>query len=165
MGEQPDDAFEGFVGALDYPMFIVTTSAGDENAGCLVGFATQSSIDPPRFLVGLSQNNHTFSVVRAATHLGVHLITRDDVELAELFGGQSGDHTDKFARCAWHRGPAGTPILDAACAWFVGSIVDRFDLGDHVGHLLAPVAGYTSDSEPTFLTFSDVKDLKPGHQA
>lgn len=165
MGEKLGDAFEEFVGLLDYPMFIVTANACDENAGCLVGFATQSSIDPPRFLVGLSQNNHTYSVARAATHLGVHLITRDDVELARLFGSQSGDHLDKFSRCAWHRGPTGVPILEAACAWFVGSIVGRFDLGDHVGHLLEPVAGYATDTHPTFVSFADVKDLDPGHQA
>jgi flavin reductase (DIM6/NTAB) family NADH-FMN oxidoreductase RutF len=48
------EAFEKLVSLLDYPMFVVTTRAGDESAGCLVGFATQVSIRPPRFIVGLS---------------------------------------------------------------------------------------------------------------
>ena len=43
-----------FCDLLDYPMFIVTTRAGDERSGCLVGFASQVSIRPRRFLVGLS---------------------------------------------------------------------------------------------------------------
>ena len=46
------EAFEKLVSLLDYPMFVVTTRAGDESAGCLVGFASQVSIRPPRFLVG-----------------------------------------------------------------------------------------------------------------
>ncbi len=36
---------------IDYPMFIVTAAAGGRRAGCLVGFTTQCSIHPPRFLI------------------------------------------------------------------------------------------------------------------
>jgi flavin reductase (DIM6/NTAB) family NADH-FMN oxidoreductase RutF len=39
---------------LDYTMVVVTAQADAGPAGCLVGFSTQSSIDPPRFLVCLS---------------------------------------------------------------------------------------------------------------
>jgi flavin reductase (DIM6/NTAB) family NADH-FMN oxidoreductase RutF len=47
--------FNSLVGDLEYPMFIVTARAEEEPLGCLVGFATQTSIDPPRFAVCLSQ--------------------------------------------------------------------------------------------------------------
>jgi len=56
------EAFEKLVSLLDYPMFVVTTRVDDEWAGCLVGFTSQVSIRPPRFLVGLSKRNHTFRV-------------------------------------------------------------------------------------------------------
>jgi hypothetical protein len=52
--------FHALVGGLEYPMFIVTARAGGEPLGCLVGFATQTSIRPPRFLVCLSHNNRTY---------------------------------------------------------------------------------------------------------
>ena len=70
------EAFEKLVSMLDYPMYIVTTQADDERAGCLVGFTSQVSIGPPRFLVGLSERNHTFRVAQRATHLAVHLLPR-----------------------------------------------------------------------------------------
>ena len=44
-----DDAFEKLVDLLDYPMFVVTAHAEGVAAGCLVGFASQTSIHPPRF--------------------------------------------------------------------------------------------------------------------
>lgn len=160
-----DSAFEDFVDLLDYPMFVVTVQADGQTGGCLVGFATQASIDPPTFLVGLSTQNHTTSVARTATHLAVHLLPRDELKLAELFGGETGDAVDKFRQCDWHVGPEGTRILDSALAWFVGEIIARFDMGDHVGHLLAPVAGGTSDTERRPVYFGDVKDLSPGHGA
>ena len=166
MGDQQGDgAFDSLASLLDYPMFIVTTAVGRHPAGCLVGFASQTSIDPARFLVGLSRRNHTFTVAQNADHLAVHLLLREDLPLAELFGGTTGDSTDKFARCAWHDGPAGMPILDAAPAWFVGRIVGRFDLGDHAGHLLKPVTGNAPDELGELMKYSDVRDMKPGHEA
>ena len=150
--------------AIDYPLFIVTTvGEGGERSGCLIGFATQCSIEPPRFLAGLSVKNHTFRVAQSASHLAVHVIAKQDKDLAELFGGETGDEVDKFARCAWRDGPEGVPILDDVDAWFVGEIIERVELGDHVGHLLAPVA--VQLARPDNFESRDANDIKAGHPA
>src|SRR5689334_7925211 len=95
-----DETFTSLMGELDYPMFIVTTSADDgERSGCLIGFATQISIKPPRFLVGLSDKNRTYRVVQRADHVAVHFVPADGTEIAELFGSETGDEIDKFTRC------------------------------------------------------------------
>src|SRR3954454_16998385 len=117
------DAFEGVVGDLEYPMFIVTARAGEELLGCLVGFATQASIDPPRFVACLSHNNRTYREGRDAPALGVHAVPADAPDLAELFGGETADDTDKFARTAWHDGPHDVPILERCENWFVGKVL------------------------------------------
>src|SRR3954469_4029166 len=125
-------SFNSLMSELDYPMFIVTTVADDgERSGCLIGFATQISIKPPRFLAGLSHKNHTYRVAKGADLLGVHFVPEDEDELAELFGGETGDESDKFERCEWHEGAGGVPILDALPNRFVGRIVERVDAGDH----------------------------------
>lgn len=166
MTDDPDrEPFEKVVAALDYPMFVVTTLAAGQRSGCLVGFATQTSINPPKFLVGLSRKNATYRLATEASHLAVHLVAREHLALAELFGTETGDRTDKFARCQWRDGPAGLPILEDAAAWFVGEIVERFDVGDHVGHLLQPIAGEAPDGLQDWVTFADVRDLEPGHDA
>jgi len=92
---------------LDYPMFIVTARDGRELAGCLIGFATQTSIHPPRMLVCLSRENRTTRVARRSPALAVHLVPADRLDLAELFGGETGDDVDKFSRCAWDEGRRG----------------------------------------------------------
>lgn len=160
------EAFEHVVALLDYPMFVVTTRVGDQRTGCLVGFSSQVSIHPPRYLVGLSKRNHTYRVAeQGATHLAVHLLAEDHVDVARLFGSETGDRVDKFSRCRWVDGPEGLPILSDAAAWFAGRILDRFDLGDHVGHVIEPVAGAAPDQLGNLVTFADVKDLEPGHEA
>ncbi|MFF9765638.1 flavin reductase family protein [Streptomyces sp. NPDC053086] len=145
-------------------MCVVTAVAGDERAGCLVGFASQCSIQPPRFVVWLSKANHTYRVARTAQHLTVHLLTRDQRDLAELFGGETGDEVDKFARLDWREGPVGSAVLDGAAAWFVGTVLHRIDGGDHVGHVLDPVEWGEGPDGP-LLRLSDAVTIEAGHPA
>jgi flavin reductase (DIM6/NTAB) family NADH-FMN oxidoreductase RutF len=158
--------FEKIVGRLDYPMFVATTvGAGGERAGCLVGFATQCSIDPARFLVCVSDKNRTYRVLRGAEALALHVVPADAADVVELFGGETADDVgDKFERCDWRQGPDGLPILERCPSWFAGRILDRIELGDHVGHLVEPYAGeagYDGRAYP----FSRAKDVDPGHEA
>jgi flavin reductase (DIM6/NTAB) family NADH-FMN oxidoreductase RutF len=162
--DHDDRAFQGLLGRLDYPMLLVTTAGHDgERAGCLVGFATQTSIDPPRFLACISDKNRTYRVAQAADAMVVHLVPADRRDVAELFGGETGDDTDKFDRAAWREGPAGLPLIDACPTWFSGRILDRIVLGDHVGYLLEPFAG--NDAGDRWLGFTRAKEIDPGHEA
>ena len=161
--EDVAETFQNIAGRLDYPMFVVTTAGGGERAGCLVGFAQQCSIDPARFMVFLSNKNHTYRVAQNARFLAVHVVPDDRRDIAELFGTRTGDDTDKLAACTWTPGPGDVPVLDACPDAFVGEILQRSDVGDHGAFLVRPVAGRAGGS--SFLGFQQVKDLDPGHDA
>jgi flavin reductase (DIM6/NTAB) family NADH-FMN oxidoreductase RutF len=165
MPDPMTDGWQAVAALLDYPMFVVTTRAGDERSGCLVGFATQVSVEPARFLIGLSKNNHTYRVATDADRLVVHLLDRSRRNLAELFGATTGDQVDKFACCDWHDGPGAVPVLDGAAAWFSGPVIGTYPVGDHVGFLVEMDAADVRDPDATLLTFSAVKDVAPGHEA
>lgn len=156
-------SFERLMAELDYSLFIVTACADGERSGCLVGFASQVSIHPPRFLVCLSVKNRTYSVALGASVLVVHFVPQQAQELALLFGGETGDDTDKFSRCDWHEGPDGTPVLAELEDWFAGRVLERRDLGDHCGFLLEPIAGEAHRSGHP-LTFRRAKWIEPGHE-
>jgi flavin reductase (DIM6/NTAB) family NADH-FMN oxidoreductase RutF len=159
------DAFDRIVGNLDYPMFVVTVAADGERSGCLVGFAAQCSIDPPRFFVWVSKKNHTSRVADRSPVFALHVLRRGDLEIARLFGEHSGDEIDKFARCDWQPGPGGVPVL-TGYDWFAGRVVDRTDSGDHVGYLLDLLDdGCAERADEPQLGFQDVRDFDPGHDA
>jgi flavin reductase (DIM6/NTAB) family NADH-FMN oxidoreductase RutF len=155
--------FAKFARTLDYPLYVVTTAADGERSGCLIGFATQCSIRPPRFLACLSKKNHTYELALRAGTLAVHRIEKDRKALAELFGGETGDEVDKFAQVAWHEAH-GVPVLQDCASWFAGTILERIDLGDHMGFLLDPV-----DARPAAgagqLTYQQARDIEAGHKA
>ena len=161
-GDGTEHAFSQLTQELDTPMFIATALAGGERSGCLVGFATQASIHPPRFLVCISVKNHTHRVARAADAIGIHVVPDGERDLAELFGGETGDEIDKFDRTAWHPAPDGTPLLDGCPDRFVGRVVERLDLGDHTGFLLEPIhAEYRGERHQ--LSMQRALAIDPGH--
>jgi flavin reductase (DIM6/NTAB) family NADH-FMN oxidoreductase RutF len=146
-------------------MFIATArSEAGEAAGCLIGFASQCSLDPPRFLVCLSKANRTYRVAKEADTLAVHFVPSSAGALAELFGGRTGDEHDKFSSCEWTEGPGGVPILAECSNWFAGRVLDRLDLGDHVGFLLDPLDVEVGVPQAEF-TFHRARRIDPGHEA
>ena len=151
-------------GAFPAPVFVVTACAAGRRAGCLVGFATEVSIDPARFLACISRRNATFPVAMQAGRLAVHALTEQERGIAQLFGGQTGDEVDKFSLCEWIPAEDGTPILTACATWFLGRIVERIDLGDHVGCVLHPER-WQDGGEIAPLTTRDLGEMRPGHPA
>lgn len=117
----------------------------------------------PAPLSGLHlKKNHTLPLARRATLLAVHVIEEKNKNIAELFGGETGDEVDKFARLSWHLAH-GVPILDACQRWFAGSILEQIDFGDHVGFLLEPI-DTEQNAASEQLTFQGARDIEPGHK-
>jgi flavin reductase (DIM6/NTAB) family NADH-FMN oxidoreductase RutF len=159
------NAFDDIVATVDYPMIVVTAAANGENSGCLAGFHTQCSIDPPRWLVCVSQANHTHDVVRAASTVAVHVLRTSQEGVATLFGSESGDEVDKFAHCEWSRGPDDVPVL-ADTDWFAGRVLERADVGDHTALLLEVLPdGSAARADEPQLGFQQVREVEPGHDA
>lgn len=162
-----DDAFDELVAAMDTAMVVVTTASFDGDVdGCLVGFHAQCSIDPPRAAVWLSKANRTHELAQQASHLVVHLLGPDDRDVAEHFGGQTGDDVDKLAGWDWEPGPGGAPLLARCPSRFVGEIVESASgIGDHDLFVLDVVEASVASGSPGPLRLSAVTDIEPGHAA
>ena len=162
--EEVEKTVQRLVASLNYPVVIVTVAAGQRRSGCLVGFWTQCSIHPPRFLICISDKNATHAVATEADVLALHLLGPEDRELSELFGEETGDEIDKFTRCGWDVGPDGVPLLRDCAGYIAGRVLRRDDVGDHTAFLIEPVA---AEQRRPFqqLGFQDVKEMEPGHEA
>ena len=144
------------------PLHIVTASDGDRRDGCLVAFATQASMKPARMLVCLSTANMTYRIALSSPLLAVHLVPADRHDLAALFGGRTGDDTDKLSDVAWTAGPGGLPLLDGCPVRLIGRVVSRHPFGDHEGFLLEPLEDADVAEQEPLLT-REAKDIRAGH--
>lgn len=156
--------FTSLMGSVNSAAVVVTTVADDIQAGCLVGYHTQSSIAPQQYCFWLSKANHTYRAGLLATHFAVHFLTAEDLPLAQHFATRSGDDTDKFADLdlaadAEH----GVPLLQDCPNRMVVerlSIVD--DGGDHVC-VTARVVDAESTGKFTPLRIADLGKMAPAH--
>jgi flavin reductase (DIM6/NTAB) family NADH-FMN oxidoreductase RutF len=112
--------------------------------------------------VWLSKVNRTYRVASAAPTLVVHLLRSGDTDLAQWFGGETGDEVDKFAGVDWQPGPDGCPVLQRL-DWFAGSILERVDTGDHVAFVLVPVSGRVHRSSVGQLSSAELGAIDAGH--
>jgi flavin reductase (DIM6/NTAB) family NADH-FMN oxidoreductase RutF len=152
-----------FFDAIDYPYFVVTVRSPEaEMSGCLAGFVTQCSIDPPNFLVCISKVNHTLRVAECSPGMGLHLLGQHQVDLARLFGEVTGDLVDKFALVDWRLGSTGAPLLVDAAVSLEGQILGHFSVGDHETFLMRGVRAVAGGPEG-LLTFRSAPPLQPGH--
>jgi flavin reductase (DIM6/NTAB) family NADH-FMN oxidoreductase RutF len=160
-----EDAFDSLMASVDNPMIIVTTAVAGERAGCLVGFHSQSAIDPERYCIWLSKANHTYRLALRSSYLAVHFLTTDDLDVAEHFGTLTGDDVDKFEGVATRAGADGVPLLERCPHRMVVRRVALLDEGgDHVCLSSECVdAETTGRFEP--LRLSAVEHLQPGHES
>jgi len=154
-----------YLDRIDYPYYVVTVRSDDAAmSGCLVGFVTQSSISPPNFLVCISKVNHTFGVAEHASGMGLHLLGNDQVELARLFGEETGDEIDKFAACDWRLGSTGAPMLVDSAVSLEGHILGHFSAGDHEAFLVRGVRAVAGANQGLLMLRNGPR-LHPGHPA
>ncbi|MFZ0249876.1 MAG: flavin reductase family protein [Acidimicrobiales bacterium] len=159
------DDLAPFFDLIDYPYYVVTVRSPEADmSGCLAGFVTQCSIDPPNFIVCISKVNHTFGVAAHAEGMGLHLLGRHQAELARLFGEETGDLVDKFASVDWRLGSTGAPLLVEAAVSMEGQILGHFSVGDHEAFLMRAIRATGSDHSG-LLTFRNAPPIHPGHPA
>jgi flavin reductase (DIM6/NTAB) family NADH-FMN oxidoreductase RutF len=159
----PDEALGAYFERIDFPYYVVTVRTTEgEMSGCLAGFVTQCSIDPPNFLVCIAQVNHTFGVAERSAAMGLHLLGTEQHELARIFGEKTGDLVDKFAQCNWRLGTTGAPLLVDCAVSVEGHILTHFSAGDHEAYLVRAERAMSGEHDG-LLTYRDAPHFRPGH--
>jgi flavin reductase (DIM6/NTAB) family NADH-FMN oxidoreductase RutF len=163
------EQLDALVTMADGAMIVVTVATDEERGGCLVGFHSQSSIDPWRYTVHISKANHTYGVALEATHVLVHFLDEGMHDVARVFGTLTDDGhlLDKFALIEWAPGPdARTPLLRGVDNWFLGRVLTRHDDGgDHVAFVLDAEQASARATRFRPMRLGDVVDLHAGHPA
>jgi flavin reductase (DIM6/NTAB) family NADH-FMN oxidoreductase RutF len=161
----PANDLAPFFERVDFPYYLLTARTPEgEMSGCLAGFVTQCSIDPPNFVACISRLNHTLGVAVHALAMGLHLLGEDQVGMARLFGEKTGDEVDKFAEVDWRIGPTGAPLLADVSLALEGTILGHFSVGDHEAFLVRAVRAVAGPGSG-LLTHRTSPRLHPGHPA
>ncbi|MET7638034.1 flavin reductase family protein [Streptomyces sp. NPDC005438] len=106
----------------------VVTAAGERPTGFTATSLISVSARPPALAFGIDTGSSSWPVFARADHVGVHLLTRDQTDLAARFA-RSG--VDRFAGTEWRPGPHRVPLLADPPAHLVCRVLSRVAAGDH----------------------------------
>lgn len=156
-------AFRQALGAFLTGVTVVTTRNAD---GEMRGFTANSfssvSLDPPLILVCLAKTASSFPVFSAAQNFAVSVLAAHQKDVSALFASKS---PDKFSGAPWQLGPAGSPVITGAAAWFDCLRHEVVEAGDHV-ILIGHVSGFGAGSEaPLGYCRGAYVDVSLGQQA
>jgi flavin reductase (DIM6/NTAB) family NADH-FMN oxidoreductase RutF len=130
---------------------VVITAPGDRPAGFTATSFTSVSLHPPLVSFCLDRASSSWPTVGTASHIGVHVLTDTQEELARTFA-TSG--IDRFAEpTRWRTGRFGVPIIEGALAVLVCRVEARVTAGDHTIVLAEPVDGEYADRESAPLVY------------
>jgi flavin reductase (DIM6/NTAB) family NADH-FMN oxidoreductase RutF len=133
---------------MPYGLYIVGSKEDDGKVnGMMADWVMQVSFEPRLVAVAFETTSHTLANIRARKHFSVNLLAQDDesMELARRFAqpfsgekvqGRKGEERTKvhykLEGVPYQESPHGTPVLDAAMAWFECELMDETQIGDHV---------------------------------
>ncbi len=124
---------------LASPVVVVGAADGERRGGLTAAWVSRVSASPPLLVVSVSPLRHTHGLLRDGGEFTVSVLREGQVEVARLFGLQSGRDLDK-----WERTPAvllggGVPALRDCAARLLCRLAGRHPAGDHellVGEVL-----------------------------
>ena len=126
------DTFRKVMGHFVTGVTVVTALDGDRPFGITVNALSSVSLDPPLVMVALDRRRFLTPIVRASGRYAVCILSEDQQALSDCFAGAPVEPgREDFCGAAWHPGPTGLPLLDAAIATLECTVVETFSAGDH----------------------------------
>jgi flavin reductase (DIM6/NTAB) family NADH-FMN oxidoreductase RutF len=110
---------------------VVTAHDEHGDAGLTVNALLSVSLAPPSILVSLSHDADTLPVLERSGYFGASFLTAAQRPLSERFA-LTLAAAEKFRGVGVHRGPNGTPLLDATLGAVECRVVSRTPAFDHV---------------------------------
>lgn len=127
MAEFSERELRDALGRFATGVTVVTTMAPGGPLGITANSFASLSLDPPLLLWSPARRSSRFAAFEAATHFAVHVLARDQQDLAVRFAASGGfeglDHGEGLGRA---------PLLDGCAARFECFHAARFDGGDHL---------------------------------
>jgi 3-hydroxy-9,10-secoandrosta-1,3,5(10)-triene-9,17-dione monooxygenase reductase component len=131
MEPRPDE-FRLVMGHFATGVSVVTTFDGDRPAGITVNAFSSVSLEPPLVMVALDRSRFITPMVRRFGRYAVSILGSDQQLLSDCFAhAPVSPGREDFCGAAWHRGPAGLPLIDGSIAALECTTVETFSAGDH----------------------------------
>lgn len=118
---------------LTYGLFMLTTTDGQKQNGCIVNTVSMLTDNPKRIVVFVNKANYSEELLKKTGVFNVSVLTESaPFEIFKQFGFQSGRDTDKFAGGRYEVSANGLYYLpEYANAVLSAKVIDHYDYDTH----------------------------------
>ncbi|MBQ7924318.1 MAG: flavin reductase [Clostridia bacterium] len=117
---------------ISYGLFVLTTTDGEKQNGCIVNTVSMITDNPKRIVVFVNKSNYSESLLKKTGVCNVSVLTESTpFDVFKQFGFQSGKDADKFAGKSYPKTENGLYYLPEANAVISANVVDSYDYGTH----------------------------------
>ena len=108
---------------------LVTTNVNGVAYGFTANSFTSVSVTPPLVAVFLAETAESYPAFARADHVAVNILAADQGEVAQRFATKG---IDKFSAVTLHGGYDRVPVVTGAQASIIGTVHERWTVGDHL---------------------------------
>ena len=152
---------------LTYGLFVLTTTDGEKQNGCIVNTVSMITDNPKRITVFVNKANYTEELLRKTGVFNVSVLTeKTPFDIFKQFGFASGRDTDKFANTAYPKTENGLYYIpEYANAVLSGKVIDAYDYGTHTLFVAEVTEGKVLSSVQSVSYEYYLSNIKPKPQA
>ncbi len=118
---------------IPYGLYMLTTTDGEKQNGCIVNTVSMITDDPKRIVVFVNKANYSETLLQKNQIFNVSVLTESTpFEIFKQFGFQSGRDVDKFEGGRYETSENGLYYLpEHANAFMSAKVIDSYDYGTH----------------------------------
>ncbi len=152
---------------LTYGLFVLTTTDGEKQNGCIVNTVSMITDNPKRITVYVNKANYSEELLRKTGVFNVSVLTESaPFDIFKRFGFASGRDTDKFDGIAVETSENGLYYLpEHTNAVLSAKVVDCYDYGTHTLFVAEVTEGKTLSEEKSVTYEYYQSNIKPRPQA
>ncbi len=152
---------------ITYGLFVLTTTDGEKQNGCIVNTVSMITDSPKRITVYVNKANYTEELLRKTGVFNVSVLTESTpFEIFKQFGFCSGRDTDKYAGKEYPKTENGLYYLpEHVNAVLSAKVVDAYDYGTHTLFVAEVTEAKTLSQEKSVTYEYYQSNIKPKPQA
>lgn len=152
---------------LTYGLFMLTTTDGEKQNGCIVNTVMMMTDNPKRIVVFVNKSNYSEELLRKTKICNVSILTeKTPFDVFKQFGFQSGRDVDKFEGGMYATSENGLYYLpDYANAVLSAKVVDCYDYDTHTLFVAEVTEAKTLNSDKSVTYEYYQNNIKPKPQA
>jgi len=132
--------------AINYGLYVLTATVGDEVAASGVNWLTQASFEPPLVVVGVKSDSGAAALIEKSRAFAVNVLADDQLDVGKAFFRSTTVEGDKLNGHAFEASPStGNPLITACPWWFECRVTDTIERGDHTVYVAEVVEAGVRD--------------------